>query len=78
MSTWLWVIVGTAAFVVLSVAVSVALASLLGRISEQEEAELVEAELWSIASLTREQLDEEPEPEPEPITSGLGVHWPRH
>jgi hypothetical protein len=65
MSTWLWVAVAGAGLVVLSTAVSLAVASLLGRITRQDEADLIEAELWSITSLRREQSEEELEPEPE-------------
>jgi hypothetical protein len=61
MSTWLWVIVGTAAFFFLSVVVSLAVAALLGRISRQEDSELFEAEFWALASLTREAIHEEHE-----------------
>ena len=63
MSTWLWVAVAGAGLVVLSTAVSLAVASLLGRITRQEEADLIEAELWSITSLSREQSEDELEPE---------------
>jgi type II secretory pathway pseudopilin PulG len=62
MSIWLWVVLGSAAFAVLSLAVSLVLASLLGRIARQEEAELLETELWSLASLARERRQEEPVP----------------
>jgi hypothetical protein len=61
MSTWLWVIVGTAAFFFLSVVVSLAVAWFLGLMSRQEDAELFEAEFWAFASLTREEIDEEQE-----------------
>lgn len=57
MSTWLWVLVGAAAFVSLSVVVSLALAALLGRIA-RETTELLEGEFWSSASLTREVREE--------------------
>jgi hypothetical protein len=63
MSTWLWVAVAGAGLVVLSTAVSLAVASLLGRITRQEEADLIEAELWSITSLSREQSEDELVPE---------------
>jgi hypothetical protein len=60
MSIWLWVIVGIAAFFFLSVAVSLAVAAVLGRIGE-EVTELLETELWSTASLNREETQEEQE-----------------
>jgi hypothetical protein len=70
MSTWLWVIVGTAAFFFLSVGVSLAVAGLLGRISRQEDSELFEAEFWALASLTREEIHEEQEaPTEQPAVS---------
>jgi hypothetical protein len=56
MSTWIWVTLGTAAFLFLSVVVSVTVAAFLGRISRQEDAELFEAEFWAFASLTREEV----------------------
>jgi hypothetical protein len=61
MSTSIWAIVGTFAFLVLSVVVSLTVAALLGRISRQEDAELFEAEFWAFASLTREETHEEHE-----------------
>jgi len=61
MSTWLWVIVATFAFVVVPAAVSLAVAAFLGVFSRREEAELLEAEHWTVASLRREEADDEDE-----------------
>lgn len=66
MSAWSWVILGVAAFLLLSVVVSAAVAALLGRIS-QEVSELLEpeswasAQSWASAPLTREVIQEEQE-----------------
>jgi hypothetical protein len=80
MSTWLWVIVGTAAFFFLSVVVSLAVAALLGQIARQEDSELFEAEFWALASLTREEIHEEEDaPAEQPTSSeGIGARWSRH
>jgi hypothetical protein len=59
-STWLWVIVGTGAFLFLSVVVSLAVAAVLSRVA-QETTELLEGEFWSTASLTREKIRKEQE-----------------
>jgi len=59
-SWWLWVLVGAGAFLVLSVAVSIVLAVILGRIGA-EVSHMVETEVWTNAPLEREAL-EEPRP----------------
>lgn len=73
MSTWLWVIVGTVAFFFLSIVVSLAVARFLGGISRQEESELFEAELWTLSSLTREELHADHEEPAEQAASSGGV-----
>jgi hypothetical protein len=59
-SWWLWVAVGAGAFLVLSLAVSIVLAAILGRIGA-DVSELIETEVWTNAPLEREEL-EEPRP----------------
>jgi hypothetical protein len=76
MSTWLWVIVGAAAFFFLSVVVSLAIAWFLGLITRQEDAELFEAEFWAFASLTREEIDEEAPSELPASTEQVGARRP--
>jgi hypothetical protein len=53
MSAWTWVIVGTAAFLFLSVAVSFALAAILGHIGQEVSELLEDPDLWATAPLTR-------------------------
>jgi hypothetical protein len=55
-SWWLWVVIGAAAFLVLSVAVSIVLAAILGRIGS-EVSQLIETEVWTNAPLEREALE---------------------
>jgi hypothetical protein len=57
---WLWAVIGAGAFLVLSVAVSIVLAAILGRIGG-EVSHLIETEVWTNAPLEREAL-EVPEP----------------
>jgi hypothetical protein len=56
-SWWLWVVIGATAFLVLSVAVSIVLAAILGRIGN-EVSQLIETEVWTNAPLEREALEE--------------------
>jgi hypothetical protein len=53
MSTWAWVLVAVAAFLLLSVTVGLGLAAILGRIS-REISELLDPELWSSTPNARE------------------------
>jgi hypothetical protein len=53
MSTWAWVLVAVAAFLLLSVTVGLGLAAILGRIG-REISELLEPELWSSTPNERE------------------------
>jgi hypothetical protein len=55
-SWWLWVVIGAGAFLVLSVAVSIVLAVILGRIGS-EVSQLIETEVWTNAPLEREALE---------------------
>jgi hypothetical protein len=57
MSTWAWVIVALAGFVVLSAVASLVLAAILGQIGRHDESEL-EAELWASAPVRREEAQE--------------------
>ena len=57
MSTWLWVGVGVAGFLILSLLASLALAAVLGAVSRRLEAEVGEDELWAISSLSRERKE---------------------
>jgi hypothetical protein len=53
MSAWSWAIVGAAAFILFSVAVSFALAAVLGHIGQEVSELLEEPDLWANAPLTR-------------------------
>jgi hypothetical protein len=53
MTVWLWVIIGVAAFLVLSVVIGLAFAAILGQIG-REVSELFESDLSASAPLTRE------------------------
>jgi hypothetical protein len=64
MSAWSWVIVGTAAFFLLSVAVSFALGAILGHIGQEVSELLEEPNLWADAPLTREEIQAEEAPSP--------------
>jgi hypothetical protein len=55
-SWWLWVVIGAGAWLVLSVAVSIVLAAILGRIGT-EVSQLIETEVWTNAPLEREALE---------------------
>ena len=55
-SWWLWAVIGAGAFLVLSVAVSIVLAAILGRIGG-EVSQLIETEVWTNAPLEREALE---------------------
>lgn len=55
-SWWLWAVIGAGAFLVLSVAVSIVLAAILGRIGG-EVSQLIETEVWTNAPLERETLE---------------------
>jgi hypothetical protein len=57
MSTWLWVVVGVAGFLFLSLVASLALAAVLGAISRRLEGEVGEDEVWAISSLSRERKE---------------------
>jgi len=59
MTVWLWVIVGLASFLALSIAAGFGLAAVLGSIS-REVSELLESEPWASAPLMRA---DEPEKE---------------
>jgi hypothetical protein len=59
-STWAWVLVAVAAFFLLSVAVALGLAVILGRIGQQIS-ELLEPEPWSSAPNAREWSEAEKE-----------------
>ena len=56
MSWWLWVAIGAGVFLVLSVAVSIVLAAILGRIGN-EVSQLIETEVWTNAPLEREAVE---------------------
>jgi hypothetical protein len=56
---WRWVVIGAGGFLVLSVAVSIVLAAILGRIGA-EVSQLVETEVWTNAPLEREALEVPP------------------
>jgi hypothetical protein len=58
-SWWLWVVIGAGGFLVLSVAVSIVLAAILGRIGG-EVSQLIETEVWTNAPLEREALEVPP------------------
>jgi hypothetical protein len=75
MSAWSWVIVGTAAFFLLSVAVSFALAAILGRIGQEVSELLEEPNSWADAPLTREEVQAEQEAPTEraPVESRAGA-----
>jgi len=53
MTVWLWVIIGVAAFLVLTVVIGLAFAAILGQIG-REVSDLFESELSASAPLTRE------------------------
>jgi hypothetical protein len=55
-SWWLWVVIGAGAFLVLSVAVSIVRAAILGRIGS-EVSQLIETDVWTDAPLEREALE---------------------
>jgi hypothetical protein len=59
MSTWAWVIVALAGFVVLSAVVLLLLAAILGQIDRHDNSEL-EAELWASAPVGREVEEKAP------------------
>jgi hypothetical protein len=61
MSAWTWAIVGTAAFLLLSVVVSLALAAILGHIGQEVSELLEEPDFWSTTPLTREEIQAEQE-----------------
>ncbi len=61
MSALSWAIVGTAAFLLLSVVVSLALAAILGHIGQEVSELLEEPDFWSTAPLTREEIQAEQE-----------------
>jgi hypothetical protein len=61
MSAWSWAIVGVAAFILFSVAVSFALAAVLGHIGQEVSELLEEPDLWANAPLTREEIQAEQE-----------------
>jgi hypothetical protein len=75
MSAWSWVIVGTAAFFLLSVAVSFALAAILGHIGQEVSELLEEPNSWADAPLTREEIQAEQEAPTEraPVESRAGA-----
>jgi hypothetical protein len=75
MSAWSWVIVGTAAFFLLSVAVSFALGAILGRIGEEVSELLDEPHAWADAPLTREEIQAEQEAPTEgsPVSDRVGA-----
>jgi hypothetical protein len=75
MSSWTWAIVGTAAFLLLSGVIGLALAATLGRIS-REVSELLEPELWASAPLAREEIQAEQEAPAErtPSSEHVGAH----
>lgn len=52
MSIWAWLAIGTGSFLGLTVVVGLGLARVLGQIS-RDATELLEAEAWSAAPLTR-------------------------
>jgi hypothetical protein len=62
-SWWLWVVIGAGAFLVLSVAVSIVLAAILGRIGS-EVSQLIETDVWTDAPLEREALEVLEVPQP--------------
>jgi hypothetical protein len=57
MSTWAWVIVAFAGFVLLSAVVTLLLGAILGQIDRHDASEL-EAELWASAPVRREDAAE--------------------
>lgn len=62
MTVWVWIGVGIAAFLALSLLVALGIARILGRIGE-EIARIQEVEPWASAPLTRED-EEQAETEP--------------
>ena len=60
MSVWAWVAVGVASTLVLSAIVGLAIAAILGRISE-DVSELLQADPWASAPLTRSEDSSEDE-----------------
>jgi hypothetical protein len=58
MSTWTWVGVGFATFFVLSTLVTLAVATILGRVG-REVGELLDSAAWSSAPLAREHAEDE-------------------
>jgi hypothetical protein len=75
MSAWSWVIMGTAAFFLLSVAVSFALAAILGHIGREVSELLEEPDVWTDAPLTREEVQAEQEAPTErsPVSDRVGA-----
>jgi hypothetical protein len=67
MTLWLWIAVGTAAFLIVSAAFGLAVAAVLSRISQEiselleSEPELLESELLASAPLARERASLEAE-----------------
>jgi hypothetical protein len=59
MSTWVWVVVGLAAFLLLSTVIVIAVARILGRIGH-DVTELLDFAAWSSAPLAREHVEDEP------------------
>jgi hypothetical protein len=75
MTVWLWVIVGVAAYLVLSVLVALACGAILGQVSS-EVPELLEAELPASAPLGREveSLEDDASIEKETLAHHLTGH----
>jgi hypothetical protein len=57
-STWAWVAIGLATFFLLSTFVTLAVATILGRVG-REVSELLDSAAWSSAPLAREQAEDE-------------------
>ena len=76
MSAWSWAIVGTAAFLLISAVVSLALAAILGQIGQEVSELLEEPDFWSTAPLTRGEIQAEQETTTEqaPASDGVSAH----
>jgi hypothetical protein len=76
MSAWSWVIVGAAALFLFSVAVSFALAAILGHIGQEVSELLEEPNLWANAPLTREEIQAEQDAPTErsTVSDRIGAH----
>lgn len=76
MNAWSWAIVGAAAFFLFSVAVSFALAAILGRIGQEVSELLEEPDLWATAPLAREEIQAEQDAPTErsDVSDRIGAH----